>query len=139
VPKEIINKPGPLSEDEWLVIKTHTIEGQRMLDRVGGLLSEVGRIVRSSHEKWDGSGYPDGLMADEIPVESAIVSCCDAFNAMTTDRSYRAAMALEEAVDELQSNAGTQFSPAVVEALMRVLSEDPLAVGARGPRVAAVA
>jgi HD-GYP domain-containing protein (c-di-GMP phosphodiesterase class II) len=139
VPKEIINKPGPLTEDEWLVIKTHTIEGQKMLDRVGGLLSEVGRIVRSSHEKWDGSGYPDGLAAEAIPVESTIVSCCDAFNAMTTDRSYRSAMSLEEAIDELQANAGTQFNPAVVAALMRVLTADPLAAGARGPRVAAVA
>jgi HD-GYP domain-containing protein (c-di-GMP phosphodiesterase class II) len=139
VPKEIINKPGPLTDDEWLVIKAHTIEGQRMLDRVGGLLSEVGKIVRSSHEKWDGSGYPDGLKADEIPVESAIVSCCDAFNAMTTDRSYRAAMALEEALEEVAANAGTQFSPDVVGALIRVLAEDPLAAGARGPRVAAVA
>ena len=139
VPKEIINKPGPLTDDEWLVIKTHTIEGQRMLDRVGGLLSEVGQIVRSSHEKWDGSGYPDGLAGAQIPVESAIVSCCDAFNAMTTDRSYRAAMSTAEAIDELQSNAGTQFSPAVVEAVMRVLAEDPVAAGARGPRVAAVA
>jgi HD-GYP domain-containing protein (c-di-GMP phosphodiesterase class II) len=139
VPKEIINKPGPLTDDEWLVIKTHTIEGQKMLDRVGGLLSEVGKIVRSSHEKWDGSGYPDGLRADEIPVESAIVSCCDAFNAMTTDRSYRAAMSLEEALDEVRANAGTQFSPDVVYALMRVLAEDPLAAGSRGPRVAAAA
>ena len=139
VPKEIINKPGPLTEDEWLVIKAHTIEGQRMLDRVGGLLSEVGRIVRSSHEKWDGTGYPDGLVAEAIPVESTIVSCCDAFNAMTTDRSYRAAMSLEEAIEELQANAGTQFNPAVVEALMRVLTMDPLAAGARGPRVAAIA
>jgi HD-GYP domain-containing protein (c-di-GMP phosphodiesterase class II) len=139
VPKEIINKPGPLTEDEWLVIKAHTIEGQRMLDRVGGLLSEVGRIVRSSHEKWDGSGYPDGLRAGEIPVESTIVSCCDAFNAMTTDRSYRSAMSLDEAIDELQANAGTQFNPDVVDALMRVLRADPLAAGARGPRVAAVA
>jgi HD-GYP domain-containing protein (c-di-GMP phosphodiesterase class II) len=139
VPKEIINKPGPLTDDEWLVIKTHTIEGQRMLDQVGGLLSEVGRIVRSSHEKWDGSGYPDGLEADRIPVESAIVSCCDAFNAMTTDRSYRAAMSLDEAIEELQANAGSQFSPAVVDALMRVLRADPLAAGARGPRMAAVA
>jgi HD-GYP domain-containing protein (c-di-GMP phosphodiesterase class II) len=137
VPKEIINKPGPLTEDEWLVIKTHTIEGQRMLDRVGGLLSEVGRVVRSSHEKWDGSGYPDGLVADQIPVESAIVSCCDAFNAMTTDRSYRAAMSLAEAMDELRRNAGTQFSPAVVDALLGILQADPLVVGARGPRVAA--
>jgi putative nucleotidyltransferase with HDIG domain len=139
VPKEIINKPGPLTDDEWLVIKAHTIEGQKMLDRVGGLLSEVGRIVRSSHEKWDGSGYPDGLVADQIPVESAIVSCCDAFNAMTTDRSYRAAMSLTEAIDELRRNSGTQFSPAVVEALLRVLRADPLAAGATGPRVAAVA
>jgi HD-GYP domain-containing protein (c-di-GMP phosphodiesterase class II) len=139
VPKEIINKPGPLTDDEWLVIKTHTIEGQKMLDRVGGLLSEVGKIVRSSHEKWDGSGYPDGLKADEIPVESAIVSCCDAFNAMTTDRSYRAAMSLDEALEEVIANAGTQFSPDVVGALMRVLAEDPLAAGARGPRVAAAA
>jgi HD-GYP domain-containing protein (c-di-GMP phosphodiesterase class II) len=139
VPKEIINKAGPLTDDEWLVIKTHTIEGQRMLDRVGGLLSEVGRIVRSSHEKWDGSGYPDGLIGDAIPVESAIVACCDAFNAMTTDRSYRAAMSLQEAIDELLANAGTQFSPAVVDALLLILTADPLASGARGPRVAAVA
>jgi HD-GYP domain-containing protein (c-di-GMP phosphodiesterase class II) len=139
VPKEIINKPGPLTDDEWLVIRAHTIEGQKMLDRVGGLLSEVGQIVRSSHEKWDGSGYPDGLVGEEIPVESAIVSCCDAFNAMTTDRSYRTAMSLEEAIGELQANSGTQFSPAVVDALMRVLTSDPLAMGARGPRVVAAA
>ncbi len=139
VPKEIINKPGPLTDDEWLVIKTHTIEGQRMLDRVGGLLSDVGRIVRSSHEKWDGTGYPDGLEGDAIPVESAIVACCDAFNAMTTDRSYRAAMSLDEAMDELRRNAGAQFSPAVVDALIDILKADPLVVGARGPRVAAVA
>jgi HD-GYP domain-containing protein (c-di-GMP phosphodiesterase class II) len=139
VPKEIINKPGPLTEDEWVVIKTHTIEGQRMLDRVGGLLSQVGRIVRSSHEKWDGTGYPDGLVGDEIPVGSAIVCCCDAFNAMTTDRSYRSAMTLDEAIDEVQANSGTQFSPAVVGALLRVLSEDPLTAGARGPRAVTAA
>jgi HD-GYP domain-containing protein (c-di-GMP phosphodiesterase class II) len=139
VPKEIINKPGPLTDDEWMVIKAHTIEGQRMLDRVGGLLSDVGQIVRSSHEKWDGSGYPDGLAADQIPVESTIVSCCDAFSAMTTDRSYRAAMSLDEAIDELEANAGSQFSPAVVQALMRVLRADPSVAGARGPRVVAVA
>ena len=139
VPKEIINKPGPLTEDEWVVIKTHTIEGQRMLDRVGGLLSQVGRIVRSSHEKWDGTGYPDGLIGDQIPVGSAIVCCCDAFNAMTTDRSYRDAMSLEEAIEEIEANSGTQFSPAVVEALLGVLHEDPLTAGARGPRAVAAA
>ena len=139
VPKEIINKPGPLTDDEWLVIRAHTIEGQRMLDRVGGLLSDVGRIVRSSHEKWDGSGYPDGLVGDQIPIESAIVSCCDAFNAMTTDRSYRAAMTLDEAIEELQANAGSQFSPVVVDALMGVLRADPLAGGRTGPRAVAAA
>jgi HD-GYP domain-containing protein (c-di-GMP phosphodiesterase class II) len=106
---------------------------------VGGLLSEVGRIVRSSHEKWDGSGYPDGLAGEAIPVESAIVACCDAFNAMTTDRSYRAAMTLDDAIAELEAHSGSQFSPAVVEALMLVLRADPLAGGSRGPRVAAVA
>ena len=137
VPKEIINKPGPLTDDEWVVIKAHTIEGQKMLDRVGGLLSQVGRIVRSSHEKWDGSGYPDGLVGEAIPVESAIVSCCDAFNAMTTDRSYRAAMTLDEAMAEVRANSGTQFSPAVVDALVQVLSEDPLTAGTRGPRLVA--
>jgi putative nucleotidyltransferase with HDIG domain len=133
VPKEIINKPGKLTEEEWLIVKTHTIEGQRMLDQVGGLLSEVGRIVRSSHEKWDGSGYPDGLAGDEIPVGAAIVSCCDAFNAMTTDRPYRAALSLEEALAEVRSCAGSQFSPAVADALVRVLAEDPVAAGGRGP------
>jgi putative nucleotidyltransferase with HDIG domain len=139
VPKEIINKPGPLTDDEWMVIKTHTIEGQRMLDRVGGLLSDVGRVVRSSHEKWDGTGYPDGLVGEQIPVGSAIVCCCDAFNAMTTDRSYRDAMPLEDAIEELEANSGTQFSPAVVEAVLRVLREDPRTAGSRGPRAVAAA
>ena len=137
VPKEIINKPGPLTEDEWLVIKTHTIEGQRMLDRVGGLLSDVGRIVRSSHESWDGSGYPDGLAGREIPLGAAIVACCDAFSAMTTDRSYRKAMTLAEARAELQANAGSQFNPAVVDALLHVLDADAAARGRRRPRPAA--
>ncbi len=134
VPKEIINKPGPLTEDEWLVIKTHTIEGQRMLDRVGGLLSDVGRIVRSSHESWDGSGYPDGLAGREIPLGATIVACCDAFSAMTTDRSYRKAMTLAEARAELQANAGSQFNPAVVKALLHVLDADAQPAGAPVPR-----
>lgn len=140
VPKEIINKPGPLTDDEWLVIRTHTIEGQRMLDQVGGLLSDVGRIVRSSHESWDGSGYPDGLAGAEIPRGSTIVSCCDAFNAMTTDRPYRPAMTLGEAVAELRAKAGSQFNPAAVEALLQVLgaSEVEARSGARRPGIHAV-
>jgi HD-GYP domain-containing protein (c-di-GMP phosphodiesterase class II) len=136
VPKEIINKPGPLTPDEWLVIKAHTIEGQKMLDRVGGLLSDVGRIVRSSHESWDGSGYPDGLAGDEIPLGSTIVSCCDAFNAMTTDRSYRSAMSLEEALAELRNQSGKQFNPAVVDVLTRIVERSsPVGPGGEPERV----
>jgi putative nucleotidyltransferase with HDIG domain len=121
VPNEIINKDGPLTEEEWVVIKTHTVEGQRMLEKVGGVLGEVGRIVRSSHEKWDGTGYPDRLAADAIPLEATIISCCDAFNAMTTDRSYRRALPLEVARRELEDCAGSQFNPAVVDVLVRHL------------------
>ena len=121
IPNEIINKPGPLSPDEWTIVKTHTIEGQQMLDRVGGLLREVGLVVRSSHERWDGQGYPDGLAGDQIPPAALVVSCCDAYNAMTTSRSYRAAMSVADAVGELRANAGTQFSPAVVDALVSVI------------------
>jgi HD-GYP domain-containing protein (c-di-GMP phosphodiesterase class II) len=121
VPKEIINKPGPLSDQEWAVVRMHTVEGQRLLDRVGGVLRDVGTIVRASHERWDGSGYPDGLAGEAIPLEARIVSCCDAFNAMTTDRPYRSARAVDVAMAELDANSGTQFDPAVVEALVQVV------------------
>jgi putative nucleotidyltransferase with HDIG domain len=119
-PKEIINKPGALTDEEREVIKQHTIEGERMLEKVGGMLGEIGHIVRSCHERHDGQGYPDGLAGDEIPLIARIVSCCDAFNAMTTDRPYRAALTLEEALAELQRNASTQFDPRVVDAVVRV-------------------
>jgi len=121
IPKEILNKPAKLTDDEFAVMKKHTIEGQYMLDRVGGLLGSVGEIVRSCHERWDGKGYPDGLKGEEIPLEARIVFACDAYNAMTTDRVYRPAMSREAALDELAANAGTQFDPRVVEALSRVI------------------
>src|SRR6478672_11808347 len=120
VPKEIINKPGPLDDEEWKVMHRHTIEGEAMLNRVGGVLAEVGRIVRSSHEHFDGSGYPDGLVGDEIPIEARIVTCCDAFSAMTTNRSYREAMPNERAIEELHACAGTQFDPKVASALAQI-------------------
>jgi HD-GYP domain-containing protein (c-di-GMP phosphodiesterase class II) len=120
VPKEIINKPGPLDGDEWKVMHRHTIEGEAMLKRVGGVLADVGRIVRSSHEHYDGSGYPDGLAGAAIPIEARIVTCCDAFSAMTTTRSYRKAMPLADAVAELQACAGTQFDPDVANALVAI-------------------
>jgi putative nucleotidyltransferase with HDIG domain len=120
VSKEIINKPGGLDEEEWAIMRGHTIEGEAMLSRVGGVLAEVGRIVRSSHEHYDGSGYPDGLAGEEIPIEARIVSCCDAFSAMTTTRSYRKAMPMEAAIAELRACAGTQFDPRVAETLAEI-------------------
>jgi HD-GYP domain-containing protein (c-di-GMP phosphodiesterase class II) len=118
VPKSIINKPGPLTREERAVMEQHTVEGERLLLRVGGLLGEVGRIVRSCHERYDGEGYPDGLAGEEIPLIARIVACCDAFNAMTTDRSYRKAMPKGDAVAELRRSSGTQFDPRVVDTLI---------------------
>ena len=126
IPDEIINKPGPLTDDEWIVMRTHTVRGQELLDKVGGVLGEVGAIVRSSHERWDGGGYPDGLSGPAIPLAARIVSCCDAFNAMTTERSYRLPMSREVALRELVDNAGTQFDPHVVRSLIGVLRTQTL-------------
>jgi putative nucleotidyltransferase with HDIG domain len=125
IPNEIINKPGPLSDEEWVVMRTHTVEGQRMLDRVGGAMSEVGAIVRSSHERWDGAGYPDGLAGEQIPLEARVICACDAYNAMTTTRSYRQEMPPAAAAAELVRCAGTQFDPAVVDALLSVIGVAP--------------
>jgi len=123
IPKEILNKPASLTEQEFDVMKTHTIEGQFMLDRVGGMLGEIGEIVRSCHERWDGTGYPDGLAGDAIPLPARIVFACDAYNAMTTDRVYRRALSTEQAVQELRDHSGTQFDPKVVKALLKVIEE----------------
>ncbi len=123
VPNEIINKPGALTDDEWEVMRAHTAEGERMLERIGGMLGEVGTVVRSHHEHFDGSGYPDGLAGEEIPIASRVIACCDAFNAMTTDRPYRLAMSTDEAIAELRANAGSQFDPRVVEALIGLVAE----------------
>lgn len=118
IPPEIINKPGPLDDEERALMNTHTILGQEMLERAGGLLGEVGPLVRSCHEHWDGNGYPDGLAGEEIPLVARIVCTCDAWSAMTSDRSYRKALSREAAVQELRNCAGTQFDPEVVDALL---------------------
>jgi HD-GYP domain-containing protein (c-di-GMP phosphodiesterase class II) len=121
IPKEILHKPAALTDREFAIIKHHTIEGQFMLDRVGGLLARVGEVVRSCHERWDGKGYPDGLTGEEIPIAARIVFACDAYNAMTTDRPYRSAMPHEAAIAELRANTGTQFDPKIVSALVKVV------------------
>ncbi len=129
IPKEIINKPGKLDPHEWEVIKTHPAEGQRMLQRVGGFMTEVGEIVRAHHERWDGGGYPDGLAGEAIPLEARIITCCDSWSAMRTDRPYRGAMSYEAAAAEMVLHSGAQFDPAVVAAMLPVVaaSEGPSA------------
>ena len=121
IPNEILNKPSKLTDEEFALMKTHTVEGQALLDRVGGRLARVGEVVRSCHERWDGRGYPDGLCGEEIPVAARVVFCCDAYSAMTTDRPYRKAMSREAALEELRKNSGTQFEPRVVDAMERVV------------------
>ena len=128
VPKEIINKPGKLDPDEWEIIKTHPEAGERMLNRVGGFMVEVGKIVRHHHERWDGGGYPDGLVGEHSPLESRIIVCCDSWSAMRTDRAYRRAMSYDDALEQMVQNSGTQFDPAVVKAMLRVVAASEGAV-----------
>jgi HD-GYP domain-containing protein (c-di-GMP phosphodiesterase class II) len=123
VPKAIITKRGPLDDDEWSIIRRHTIEGEAMLCQVGGALVEVGRIVRASHERYDGAGYPDGLAGEQIPLEARIVTACDSYSAMTTDRSYRKRRSSAEALAELERCAGSQFDPAIVTILRQVVED----------------
>ncbi len=124
IPKRIINKPGRLDEEEWAIIRTHAAEGERMLARVGGFMTEVGRIVRSHHERWDGGGYPDGLRAGAAPMESRIITACDSWSAMRTNRPYRGALEYGEAVEEIVRNSGTQFDPQVASALLSVVAAE---------------
>jgi hypothetical protein len=123
IPDAIINKPGRLTPEERAIIETHTIEGQKLLTRVGGLLAEIGVIVRSCHERFDGAGYPDGLAGEEIPLPARIVCICDAFNAMITDRPYRARRSTADGLAELEACAGTHFDPRVVAATVAVVRE----------------
>jgi putative nucleotidyltransferase with HDIG domain len=123
IPKEILNKPGKLEPNEWTIMQSHTVEGERVLARVGGFMDAIGRLVRSHHERWDGGGYPDGLAGEEIPIEARIIACCDSWNAMRTDRAYRKALSHDVAVAELLSNSGSQFDPLVVDVLLRVVAE----------------
>jgi putative nucleotidyltransferase with HDIG domain len=119
VPSEIIRKPGPLTTGERRLMERHTVIGAQILEPVP-FLQPVIPIVRSSHERWDGHGYPEGVAGEAIPLESRIVFVCDAFHAMTTDRPYRAALPRQEALRRLRLGSGTQFDPRVVDVFIQL-------------------
>jgi putative nucleotidyltransferase with HDIG domain len=116
VPDAILDKPGSLDSGEWSFIHRHTLIGEAILSAAPSLVP-VARLVRSSHERFDGNGYPDGLGGDSIPLGSRIIFACDAFDAMVSERSYAAAMSREDALEQIRRGRGTQFDPAVVAAL----------------------
>ncbi|MEK6276317.1 MAG: diguanylate cyclase [Actinomycetota bacterium] len=122
IPEEILGKRGPLTDDEWAFVRRHTLIGERILRSAPALVGAA-KLVRSTHERWDGTGYPDGLAGPEIPLGARIICVCDAFDAMTSERPYSKALTSEEAMRELFRSAGEYFDPAVVEAFAAVQSE----------------
>lgn len=121
IPDRILQKPGPLTDEEWMFMRQHTIVGERILSAAPSL-ARVAKIVRSSHERFDGRGYPDGLATEDVPLGARIIFVCDAYDAMTTERPYNQALTADEATLELRRCAGTQFDPEVVEAFVSVIS-----------------
>jgi diguanylate cyclase (GGDEF)-like protein len=117
IPDSILNKPGPLDDGEWEVMRTHPVVGERILRAIPGM-GPIARIVRHEHERFDGGGYPDGIAGDEIPIGARIILACDAYHAMTSDRPYRKSIGHGEAIRELVENAGKQFDPQVTEVLI---------------------
>jgi len=120
VPDEVLFKPGPLDDDEWMLMRQHPVTALHILGQIRSVADATPAILHH-HEHFDGSGYPDGLAGDGIPLASRILLVTDAFDAMTTDRPYRRAMPVEAAVEELKRNVGTQFDPVVVAAFLRIL------------------
>ena len=118
LPSEVLLKPGPLDEREWELIRQHTVAGAEMVEAVPELRG-IAPLVRHSHERWDGCGYPDGLAGEEIPLASRIGFCADAFHAIRSDRPYRQGRPAAVALDEVKRNAGSQFDPQVVDALAK--------------------
>src|SRR5205085_10999558 len=124
IPDAILDKPGPLDADELAFMRRHPAIGDRILSAAPAL-RPVARVVRSSHEHFDGSGYPDGLGGDKIPLGSRILAVCDAYAAMTSERPWRAPMSDQDAVARLEREAGTRFDPEVVAAFAATLSISP--------------
>jgi two-component system, cell cycle response regulator len=137
IPDAVLSKAGPLSDEEWSFMRQHTILGERIVSAAPSLAS-VGSLIRSSHERWDGAGYPDGLSGDRIPLAARIIFACDAYDAMMAERPYSPALTFEEALTELRDGAGTQFDPEIVTLLERVL-RSTLAEQLPVPRPAPVA
>jgi diguanylate cyclase (GGDEF)-like protein len=135
IPEEVLRKPAPLDEIEWELMRKHTLVGERLLSTFPSM-APVARLVRSSHERWDGGGYPDGLAGEEIPLGARIIYVCDAFDAMRSERPYSAGRDLQDAVAEIRRNAGIQFDPELVEVLCRTVKRG--AAGEGRPRRAAV-
>ncbi len=119
----ILRKEGKLTDEEWEAIKEHPLIGERILEPVE-FLKEVRMIIHQHHERPDGRGYPNGLKLENLSLLSRIISVADAFEAMTSDRPYRKALTIEETINELRRNSGTQFDPEVVDALIKVLGEE---------------
>jgi two-component system cell cycle response regulator len=131
IPDAVLDKPGPLTDDEWQLVREHTIVGERIVSAAPAL-GEAARMVRATHERVDGTGYPDGLAGEEIPLEARIVNAADAYCAMTQTRPYREAMSFEGALDEVRRCAGSQFDPAVADALVAVVREQHAQAGWTG-------
>jgi diguanylate cyclase (GGDEF)-like protein len=125
IPDAILRKPGPLDDGDWAFVRQHTVIGERILGASPSLRS-IGPLVRASHERWDGLGYPDGLAGEAIPLAARIVAACDAYDAMTGARPYRAELGVDAAIAELERCAGSQFDPAVVAVLVRLVRDEAL-------------
>lgn len=121
IPEAILNKPSRLTDDEYKKIQEHTVTGANILKQIY-TFSNLVSIVRSHHERYDGKGYPDGLVGEEIPLISRIIAVADAFEAMTSNRSYRKRFSIDYAIQELKRNSGTQFDPMVVEHFLELVS-----------------
>jgi diguanylate cyclase (GGDEF)-like protein len=134
IPETILDKPGPLDEEEWVFMRRHTILGERILSAAPAL-APVAKLVRSSHERWDGAGYPDGIAGSEIPLGSRIICACDAYDAIVSSRPYSPARSSEEALAELARCAGSQFDPEVVAAITAVVIADVVVADASLERV----
>ena len=130
VPDEILHKPGPLTEDEWIVMRRHPDIGRQILVQAGGKFELLSHIVVAHHERWDGTGYPYGLAKESIPLGARILSVVDSFDAMTSQRPYRDPLPLEQAKAELLRCGGGQFDPQVVHAFLQVLDEQILPISA---------